>query len=316
MKKKILSLIIAIVLILPCFTMSVFATSASDMPSPDAEFKFTLSADYQTLTYNGTTYVRFDSSSTDWDYFKDHKDNNCDYIDNVDFIRYKISINKSIVEADVNYFDGSEFICSFIKEDLLPEHQNMVESSSKYIVNFTYPYYTKVPISANQLSSETKSISRNELFSEYSYFVNVYSSDESFTVQKGRLVLIDNEYYYVDYKLNNITFSNEYDTKVSSYKGYKVVDSNLIAQFDEESGNNQPDIFDFSFIGDLFTGFGTLLLIVIFALLPLAILVLFIILSIRAKTPTYKKLFRTIYIISASELLTFIISVILLIISK
>ena len=316
MKKKILSLIIATILILPCFTLNVFATSASDMTSPDAEFKFTLSADYQTLTYTGTTYVRFDSSSTDWDYFEDHTDNNCDYIDNVDFIRYAIGTNKSIIEADVNYFDGSRFICSFIKEDLLPEHQNMVESSSKYIVNFTYPYYTKVPISANQLSSETKNFSKNELFSAYSYFVNVYSSDESFTVQKGRLVIIDNEYYYVDYKLNNITFSNEHDNDVSSYKGYKVVDNNLIAQLDKETGNKQDELIDLLFSGELFTGFGTLLLIAIFALIPLAALVLFIILSIRAKTPVYKKLFRAIYIISASELLMFIISVILLIISK
>ena len=316
MKKRILSLIIAIVLILPCFTLNVFATSVPAMPTPYDNADFDISDDYQTLTFNGTTYIRFDASVGDWDYSDSHIDRNCTYLDNVDYIDYEFSINNSIITAHIYFSDDSYFYCSFIKESLLPEYNNMLNSASQYIIEFNYPSDAKIPIKANQLSTDSATIEKSTIDYLDSYSVYVYSNDESFWVQKGDLVIIDNEYYYVDFKLNNLTNSNKYDNDMASYTAYKVIDPELIAQLDKETGNSQDEFIDLLFSGELFTGFGTLLLIAIFALIPLVVLVLFIILSIRAKTPAYKKLFRAIYIISASELLTFIISVILLIISK
>lgn len=316
MKKKILSLIIATILILPCFTLNVFATSVPNMPDPYDNADYNISDDYQTLTFNGTTYVRFDASVGNWDYSDSYIDRNCTYLDNVDYIDYEFSINNSIITAHINFSDGSYFYCSFIKESLLPEYNNMLNSASQYVIEFNYPSDAKIPIKANQLSTDSATIEKSTIDYLDTYSVYVYNSDESFAVSKGDLVIIDHEYYYIDYKLNNLTNSNKYNNNMASYTAYKVIDPELIAQLDKETGNKQDELIDLLFSGDLFTGFGTLLLIAIFALIPLAALVLFIILSIRAKTPVYKKLFRAIYIISASELLMFIISVILLIISK
>lgn len=317
MKKRILSLIIAIVLILSCFTLNVFATSVPGMPDPYDNADFNISDDYQTLTFNGTTYVRFDASAGDWEHFDSHTDKNCDYLKNVNHVNYVFSDNNSIITAHINFSDGSYFYCSFIKESLLPEYNNMQNSTSQYFISFNYPSDAKIPLSANQLSTDSTTIEYSEIDCyANSYSVDVYSSNESFWVHKGDIVIIDHEYYYIDFKLNNITNSHMYYSNKESYITYKVIDPALIAQLDKETGNDQDKFIDLLFSGELFTGFGTLLLIAIFALIPLVVLVLFIILSIRAKTPAYKKLFRAIYIISASELLTFIITVILLIISK
>lgn len=319
MKKRIFSLIIAIILVVPCFTSNVLAASLPieefSVPFEAQDNDIIISSDHQSLVYKDITYVRFDASVTEWDIANTTTDNNCAYLSGVDYIDYDISEKDSIITANIYHSDDSYLRCSFIKETLLSEHNNMSASASKYVVNFDYPDYVKIPLTAAALSSEATSINNTAFYSLDEHSVNVYSQDESFYVQKGALVIFENEYYYVDYHQNRITKANKYYKDLQSVIGYKVTDTELIAKFDEQTGNNN-DIIDLIFSGELFNVFGTLLLCIIFGLIPLAALVLFLILSIRAKTPIYKRLFLAIYITSAAELLLFTLSVILLIIFK
>ncbi|MBQ8740513.1 MAG: hypothetical protein IJY79_03060 [Clostridia bacterium] len=86
---------------------------------------------------------------------------------------------------------------------------------------------------------------------------------------------------------------------------------NVIAELDAAYGEYNSDFV--GLLGSDFTeSIGMVLLVIAFAVLPLAVLVVFLILSIRAKAPAYKKLFTTIYITAAAELIIFAVVIILL----
>lgn len=316
MKKRILSLITAIFLIVPFFTLSVSATSVPYIQTPPI-FNLEdaiLSSDYQTLTLKDATYVRFNASMTCWDTISYYDDNSCDYLDNVSSISYEISKNNCFITASIYYNDGSCFTCHFINENLLNEHNKLENEKKTYTVEFSHD--KRINLSATDLSATSTQINISDIDFYYGYDVNVYSTENDYYIEKGYLSLIDEKYYYFDYKLNNVDgiyYSGEQTTILTAYE---VTNADLISEFNEITGNGNLDIIDLIISGKLFSGIGTVLLCIIFALLPIIIFVIFFILSIKTKTPIYKRLFTAIYITSVFELVVFIASVILLIVFR
>lgn len=149
-----------------------------------------------------------------------------------------------------------------------------------------------------------------------SFDVNAYCVDGSFYVQKGTLLLINDEYYYIDYYELGVKDPYAfYPENQSSLSAYKITDAEIVAELDEAYSEYNSDFV--GLLGSDFTeSIGIVLLVLAFAVLPLVALVVFLILSIRAKAPAYKKLFTTISVTAAAELVVFAVVVILLTVFK
>ena len=140
------------------------------------------------------------------------------------------------------------------------------------------------------------------------YFpVVVASSDGNLTAYKGALITIDDDCYYVDFEEAHI--ESWYDFNPYDYAelpAYEISDTELIASIQEGEDAYYSDDFGF-LLDDSFTeAVSAVFLIFVFAIIPFAIFVVFLILAIRSKT-VYKKMFRLIYILSAAELAVFAI---------
>ena len=185
----------------------------------------------------------------------------------------------------------------------------MLENTNTYTVVINYE--DRVNFYASDLSKDSFQITVDY----YNlYDVYTYADNDIFYIEKGAITRVDSSYYYIDYELNGI--ENIYNKYEETINARKITNADLIANLDKTTGKGTSDIINLIFSGELFTSFGTALLCVIFALIPLGCLIWFIILSRRTKTQFYKKIFRAIYIISALELAAFAISVILIIVLK
>lgn len=306
MKKKILSLIIAVLLLIPCFAFSASADTYCDI---------SLGQDYQYLVRNGVRYTRFDSSMTEWESANSFDGVTYD-IEDVKYVDYDLSVNDVIITATIYLNDGSSISASYINENYSAEHSTLSKYAYEYTVDFYYPDDNQVKVASNKIFGEKTTLTGLSTLIYDSFDVNAYCVDGSFYVQKGTLLLINDEYYYIDYYELGVKDPYAfYHENQSSLPAYKITDTEFLAELDASYSEYNSDFV--GLLGSDFTeGIAIVLLSLAFAVLPLAALIVFLILSIRAKAPAYKKLFRTIWIISASEIILFAVTVTLLIIFK
>ncbi len=305
MKKRILSLVFAILLLIPCLTLTVSADTCD----------ISLWDDLKTLRHNGVLYTRFDSSMTEWEYDRSYNGVTYD-IDEVKYVDYNVSVDDVIIEADIYLNDGSDIHASFISENYLDEHNTILQNAPFYEVDFEYINTHTVAVSAQHFNGNETFLTDDKIsYSEY-FSVNTSSADDSFYVKKGVLALIDDEYYYVSYAENNYkTTIDFWDIEGRVLKAHKITDTDTISQLDAAYDEYNADFLGLG-DGDFAEAIGTVFLCIAFGVFPLAALILFLILALRAKTPAYKKLFNAIWITSATELVVFAVTIILLTVLK
>ena len=311
MKKKILALIIAVFLITPCFMINAEAI-ITERADNSTVCGISLSDDYKTLYYNGSQYKRIDASMTEWDQGDTFYDiyYNSDEIKYVDFF---IGTNNAIIWASITLNDGSCISSTYINtEGYLAEHNSLTNNASEYTVEFMYPADSQVKLTSNQILGEQTTLLGEDLEFYEEFYVNAYSTDSSFYIKKGVMLVIDDTYYYVDYGENNLTSFYRSDPQPqSSLYAYKITDTEAIALLEKAYSLYNSDAIGF-LTGDFSENIGVIFLFLTFGLIPLVALVLFLILDLRAKLSAYKKMFRIIWIISAAEIVAFVITVILL----
>ena len=314
MKKKLLALIIAVLLTIPC------CITASAWVVPD---DITLNEGYQSLVCDGVNYMRFDSSLTEWEEGRSIGTGLCD-LDEVDHVNYDVSVTEAIITAEINLTDGSSIKASYISEKYAAEHTKLAQDTSEYTVCFYYLYDEYIKVSHDQLFDEKTTVWITPYAHYPSAEVNVYGSDDSFYIRKGLLYLIQDEYYYIDFRELGIKNPDTFFAgSPDGLPAYKITDPELLSQFDGKLSNhdyNEDYNWDYTeddtefidiFDNDLTNGIAKVLLSIAFAVIPLAVFILFLILSIRAKAPAYKKLFRAICIIAAIVLVIFTVTVVL-----
>ncbi len=313
MKKKIIALILVVFMIAPCFILNASAI-ITERDDNRTFCGISISDDFKTLYYyNGTKYHRFDASMTQWDYdFGEEYEKikyNSDEIKFVDFVKNE---NNVIITADITLNDGSTISASYIEDIYLDEHNSLVENTTTYTVDFVYPKESQVELSSSQIFGEKTILLYNDLQTYMHFDVNAYATNDVFNIRKGFIASDNGAYYYVDYTENDMTDSDAfYYGELDSVNAYKITNTEAITALDEAYKNYNSDAIGL-LTGDVTEGIGAVLLIMVFGLIPLAAFIVFLILSIRAKTPAYKKMFRAIWIISAVEIAIFVITMILL----
>lgn len=299
MKKKIISFISAAMLLIPCLCINVFAQNND----------ITILNGGQNLQYKGNTYMRFDASAV---YFESEE-----YFENIKYdtieiksADYNISKNEVMITAYFNYRDGSTLTASFIDQNHYDEYLSLTENANNYEIEFFYPNHTTINTTRTALCGQKVILTQQDLMLCDNFSVDAQSINQIYSITLGSLLIVNDDYYYVNFKETDITDPHEfYPNEMLSLNAYKIIDTKLCDQIKSAYANGgNIDLFGSNFFGGLSTAF----VIIIFLIIPLAVLILFIIFYNRAKTNTYKKIFLSICIAAAIELLAFVVTIVLL----
>lgn len=311
MKKRILSLAIATILIFSCLGLSVSAT--------DTDIYF--SDDFLTLYYNGVEYYRFDASFISYDYSEEYDlyDIKLPKNPTADSVNLSFNSAKNIIDASLYFTDNSRLNAYYIENSYLDECQSFRVDTDNLIIDFMYPEGNTVTVSKDMLYGERATIEYSDDMYYTTFEVVSKNSDGSFYFNVGSLIVVDDtEYYYVDYKEADLKEAYVYLEDHEYLSAAKVTNEELCNQIDAAmaSYNNDTIFFNDIFNDQVTEIYWFVILILLFVLIPLTSLVLCLVLSLRAKTAAYKKIFTTIYIISAAELVIFAVVTLLPVLLK
>ena len=298
--KKLISVIITAMLLFSCLGLTVFAATSSA----------TISDDYQKLTLDGNTYSRFNTSTMEVEYFSYDTSVklSANQQETIKEIILQANEDVTIIYADIYFKDGAVLSVGFLRDDYLGMYNDIATGeSNEYTIDFEYPEGNTILVKKAALYGDSVTLGTEELeWCDY-FPVVVASSDGNLTAYKGALITIDDDCYYVDFEEAHI--ESWYDFNPYDYAelpAYEISDAELIASIQEGEDAYYSDDFGF-LLDDSFTeAVSAVFLIFVFAIIPFAIFVVFLILAIRSKT-VYKKMFRLIYILSAAELAVFAI---------
>lgn len=300
MMKKYLICIITSILLFSCLGMTAFAETSAPV----------ISEDYQTVYLKGGTYSRFNASMVDVEYFSydvlpELTDEQQEDIADVSFM---LNESESFLSVEITFRDGSNLSADFIRDDYQKKYNDLISNpDSPYIIDFEWPEGNRVTGSRSLFTANPVVIGGWDLdrSSYYPVLMNIVEDDTS--IHKGSLLISNDRYYYVDYEEIGVTRWYAFDPyEYTELPAYEITDSDLVAEIIAGEESFYGDDFGFLYNDELTSTISKVFLIIVFAVIPAIILVLFLILAIRAKT-IYRKLFAAICCISGVELVIFAI---------
>lgn len=333
--KKFTSILCITLAIIFCLGFTVYADAA-----PKQEEKIaTISNDLQIIECDGVKFYRINPQLTSFDYYVDEEANDeefvvdyradCAYTENL-FVEFKLTneqkktiykidcfrSNDSYIEISVNFNDGSSLSgLTYINEKYIDEYHFLFENGSDtYLIDFMYPDNNFVFTSKkNLLDDKLKTKIDIEYINETNE-VYIENSDKSFRINVGLLITIEDKYYFYEYDKNNPD-SYLYDFLEQDIKEitlYEVTDDKLLEDLKIAEQKYLDDDFGFLFDDELAETVSKIFFTIIFAVIPFGIFIASVILGIRSKKRIYKKIFATISVLTLTEVITFIVTVIIL----
>lgn len=292
-----------------------------------------ISDDYSTLYLNGESYSRADIDSVNLDVYAEGEiftsgfgsENNYTtyYIENIKIEltdSQKAELTKAYVRtmgeaqlfatAELYYKDGTTIWYSFVRDDVKEDFDKIKNNKAQeYVISF-YDYMNDEDI--------LKSVSKKNLLTgkmapipyyEYQEFdVVVYSEKYDYSVYKGFIYANDNSYYYFDFEENGLT--NNYDlynmNNITEIEVHKITDEETIAILEEGLQEYYDDDYGYLFNDKLTDTVAKIFFTFAFAIVPLAVFVITLILSIKSKKALYKKLLLATSVLSLATIGTFI----------
>ena len=312
--KKILSIFIAVLVLLSCFSFNTFASEEIgpyDEAALDPNSVITFSEDYKKLYVDDIPYSRFYSSTISITTYLDI-DNETEFSNSqsdVDNTYILSSENGEMLDVELYFKDGFSLSATYLRDDYIKEFNRLTESDTEklYIVfQLADESWDReeivVEADLNLLKGEPCEITSSLMGMNESFYVSAKSDKFEMYVDKGTLFYTGDEYYYVDYAEFGIDLE-EFDTYDYEGAAYKVTDPALLQQIEEARAKYYEDDYGIFFDDDFTEIVAKVFIILLFAVVPFAILVLTLILGIKAKG-IYKKLYFTTCILAAAELIT------------
>lgn len=300
--KKFISVIIAVILLSSCFGISAFAGSLT----------VTFSDDFQKLYMGANSYSRIDASMLVLEN-SEVKINKIELsaaqqetVKNVSLCANK---QCNVIEADIYYKDGAWLNVTFLQDDYMEEYYKLVNSQiNEYIIDFAWPEGNSVKAQKEDIFGSPTTLYKNELEMCNSFMVSGQSNDGSLVVFTGSLLIYRDNYYYVDFAEAGVGERSWsfYPGDYRELSARKITDSELLESIKAAEDEFYADDFGFFYDDNFTESVSTIFIVFIFAVIPFAIFIVFLILAIRSKT-FYKKLFGTVCILSAAELTVFAI---------
>ena len=306
--KKILSILFAVFLLSSVFTFNAFADDATA----------TFSDDFKSVYMGGYEFKRCNTSLLVYEEDTGYFDEYDTYIEHI--IPYKLTNKQKEVVEDVDisidedqvimsiyiyYKDGSTLRAGFLRTDYINSYNALLDGKvEKYAVDFAYPDGNTVIVPKDALFTPTITLKQEN--SEY-FCTYAVSDDGKLRIEKGFLIVIDTEYYYIDNEEND-NHPRIYEFK--EIKAHKITDSDVVEKIENAYNLYYDNEFGTIFGSEIEEEFSKVFLVFIFGVVPFGILIAALILAIRSKL-IYRKLFKTIAIISGAEVLVFAIIVLI-----
>lgn len=348
--KKLLSVLFAFVLVFSCFAVSVFA---EDMPIAEVEVfedkeviydtdEFPLydeqpvikfSDDFTKLYVDDEAFSRADLSMlmTDFGYTvvivekRDLSKNGTAYIElteaqknAVTNIYVETNLETTMYRIEFYYSDGSSLCVYFLKDTLFEDYEALVNGTpDKYLVDFFWPDGNIVTATREQILGETVEMSETEIYlstTEF-FYVDVANDGLTLSTYSGVVCLMDEVYYYIDCKENNIEdvfflFGEETRDDVN-IKLHKITNEAINEEFNLALDMYYNDEYGVFYDDDVYGTIAKVFLIITFGIVPFVAFVFFLIKAIRGKG-IYKKLYGTVSALCIAEVIVFTILAIII----
>lgn len=280
--KKSLSIILCILMVLGLFLMPAAAEGEEAI----------LADDLSSIAFEGNTYIQCDTSMLFNNYWSESNPIEAKFSKEQEGIK-KIYVETSITGvqlwAEITYKNGSVLSATYLREELIPLYEQLLTATDvKVEINFEWPDGNLATAIFSDLITEDAITIKNHDLLDGDYF-EVYAKNDSKNMQvsRGQLLLIDDEFYYMDYSENNIDETYSYPGDYPSLLVHLVTDEVLLEQLrvaeHRYMGLGSP-------FGEAFTKVvGICVVALLLGVLPLALLVFSLILMLKAKKSAYKK---------------------------
>ena len=338
--KKIISVISVILISIFCLGLT-----ASAISEPETKVKIaTISEDLQVIQTGGMKFYRVSSENVEFDYIIDYEnyieDETIIYKDKVvveyadEMYEFQLSEKQKktidiiedcsfgseiYIDIIIYFRDGTSLTgLTFLNEKYLDEYNDLIENGSDtYQADFVFPdnNFVNIPKSILFNSDNKTTIKTDDLFDEC--YVYIENSSKIFRIEQGSIITYKDGFYYCDNKENG--FKSEFVDgahytyrEKSSVSVYNITDEKTIYKLKEAQEKYYEDDFGFLFNEKLAESISKVLFVVIFGILPLAVLVLSIVICVRSSKKAYKKICITTSLLSVTEIISFIIAIVLL----
>ena len=300
----------------------------------------TLSEDYSTLYLNGKTYSKANTEAVDLEVYADDKVFTADFgVEEDSYINYQERLNleltdaqkaeltkayvstlgesKLFAEVELDFKDGTTIWHSYVRDDIKDDFNKIKNGDTdKYVINFeTYSDngdILKTVSKKNLLTGDMENVSYFEC-DEFSVIITSEKYDYSVNIGciyvETDYINDDNDsYYYFDFSDSGITSVYDlYETNnITKIKAHKITDEETIAIIEEGLDEYYNSDFGYLYNDDFTEPVAKIFFIVVFAIFPLAIAAITLILAIKSKKSLYKKLLFTTSGLSLASLVVFV----------
>ena len=329
--KKIIALFITILLFISCFCMSVSANedffdsnivnyNEDSMAlyyttTIDKKAVITFSEDYKTLYVDKEKYVTFSGEYIYTEVLAE-LENKINLTDaqksEVSVIDLTASEKGALIDAIIEFNDGTEMYISYIKSSCLSEYKKLLNSdTATYKIEFEYPENNTVISSRDKLFGEKYTIKNTETSIVNYFYVYIDAKDQNFTVTPGVVIDYNDEFYYYDFIESNSTPADMDIYNANKLTVHKITDPETVANLQKALDRYYSEDLGF-FVDDNFSEkVAKIFTIIIFSVVPFAALIAFVIFAIKSKG-IYRKLYIITSSLLAGELVIFAIIALLI----
>ena len=275
----------------------------------DYQPKVEFNDDFSKLYYAGDTFIRFNEemivSSVSFSSESAFVRLTGEQRKTVSSMNIELDYDNSVIFASYNLKDGGSMDFTYLKEDYIQIYNDIMQNKWEDAkINFMWPEGNVVIADKEELKAKSVNLFTSECSDEFDVFAPIDGKD--FGIMVGRLCSKNGKYYYIDFNDNDIVYGEDFDLNdYSNLLAYEITDSNLIAQinsaYDKYYGSDLGFLEDDKFtsvVSDVF-------IVVLFAVIPFGIFVVFLIFALVSKTK-YKKYFTVISALAGIEVILFI----------
>ena len=297
MKKRI-CIVMVLVILSVCLCMSV-----------SAEAPFTISEDYKTLSVEGAVYTRVDATMLSVEYpYMDIPELTEEQMQELKCVYLNYSEEMVLMQAEFHFNDGATFIATYIRDDYREKFEGFLSSfSGKVEIDFGWPEDNTIIADAADLKGSPVTLSENELSMSDWFQVHAVSEWNGVTIFTGSVLLIDDSYYYVDFKECGISASDGFfPYEYMELNAYEITDEAVLADLNDAHDLYIDSDYGIFYNDDFAENLSSICLILLFAVIPVAVLVVAVIFTIRSKG-YYRLIWGVVTGLAGGELVIFTI---------
>ena len=296
--KRIITFIIAIVILSSCLGLTVFAKSDTVTFSEDFLILYTDVGSYSPINANLLKDSGFMFCEKEAELSDKQKES-------VFEVLLDCNDSETMFSATICYRDGSKLTRTYLYDGYRDIYDKLIAGNvSTYTVDFFYPYGNEAKVNKDALFGEQIILDSKALHRCDFYYVYAESVTADIGIHTGVLLIDKDNYYYADFdeigfdKANTVNFDLY---KFDSMEVHKITDTDALKVVRSAEEDYYDDDLGFLYNSHFTETITLIFLFIVFVAVPLAIFIIALIFAIRNKG-LYKKLYTTILLLSGSEL--------------